>query len=449
MSGDRRSSRKGSNSFVGAAAPRSTASAGSSSAFNRNRARRCYGVIERLAKTAASAGPHSRNGTRIFQGSGKSLPGQAWVRRETPGRGSELVAPTSNSSFFGAKTSAVRREYEARDDHSEFAITHSTFCRFVEGKRFDCKVSLEGFLRTLSGAGRLLAANGATADKEGESQGQASLSATTASRRTSSVEDGSWGTVGTARWGARGLRRASSQFAHDVLPTKRLPGDPWTTTAAHSRGRTCTMVGQTHIGVARSSLSTSTAARRGGGGGCSARSSGVAGYASSRSGTSATPRSAASSGGFLNTPRGGISGPRGCGFVAEALLSFDLNGSGTLSSIELISAANHVTGLPIRQEWGEVLAKRFVAGTQGVENKRGASCIGSGGGSGGGGGGGVRWLGGSEEGGKNSRLDVAALVKFLRPKRFSLSVMTPFGTSSNAMWAPRRISPYHMLGTVG
>lgn len=408
-------------------------SADSSSASNRDRARRCYGVIERLEKAAASASPYSRNGEKVLQGGSSSHPRQAWVQLDTPGRASqapghnaELVAPTASSPVSGAKASAVQGEYGARGDDSGIAITHSAFCRFVEGKKFNCRVSLEGFLRTLSGTGRLLAAHGAATEEKGAateekgaSQGQKPFSATTARRRISPVEGGS---------GAGAV--STSQFAPGVLPTKRFTADSSIATAANSRGRPSSMAAQAQIGVTRSSLSARTAARGDGGGGSSARSSGAAGYPSSRSGTSATPRGAAdNSGGFLDTPRGSVSGPRGGGFVAEALFSFDVNGSGTLSSEEFISAANRVTGLPVRQEWGDVLAKRFAAGIHGVEKRVGASCTGSGGGSGGGGGG-VRWLGATEEGGNNSRLDISALVDFLRPKSFSLSVMTPFGKIS-------------------
>lgn len=385
----------------------------------------------------------------MFQGGRSSRPGQAWVPPDKPGTGSETpsrnaelaVARAANGSLFGAKASATRREREARGDNGseKIAVTRSTFCRFVEGKRFDCSVSIEGFLRTLSGTGRLLTTHGgggtaaAAEEEEGTPLGQVPFCATTARRGIPSAEERPSGSVGAARWGARGLRRASSQFAHDLSPpTKRYStaDSPTTTTATHggSPGRTSPMtVAQTHVGVARSSLSAATAAGvRGAGGasgGSSARSRGAAGHPSSRSGTSATPRSAASSGGFLGTPRGGV---RGRGFVAEGLLSLHDSESGTMSSAEFISAANRVTGLPVRQEWAEVLATRFAAGAQEVYSKGGASRAGSVWGSGGG----VRWLGGGEEGKKSSRLDVVALVDFLRPKSFSLSVMTPFGKDS-------------------
>lgn len=435
-SGGRRSPRRGFSSLV---------RAGNSSASTRNRARRYYGVVERMAKTAGLTGSCQRNGKRTFQGGRSSHPRQEWAQPDTPSQDPELVAPADSRPFFDVKAIAVRRGQEARgSDSSEMAITQSTFCQFVEGKKFDCKASLEGFLRTLAGTGRLLPAHGAVAEGEGASQGRAPFYATTARRGMPSAEGGSPGTVGTARWGARGLRRASSQFAQGVLPTRRWSVDSSTTMAAHGRGRASTMTAQAHVVVATSSLPTTATARGGGGGygggGSSARSSALV---SSRLGTTATPRSGANTGGTLNTTRGGI---RVGGCVAAALLSFDVNGSGALSSAEFIRAANRVTGLPVRQEWGEVLAKRFARGRHGVENERGAPCAGGGGGSGGEG---VRWMGGGEEGDEGCRLDIAALVDFLRPRSFSLSVMTPFGKSSSAVWYGVGTSAHHTLGSRG
>lgn len=51
----------------------------------------------------------------------------------------------------------------------------------------------------------------------------------------------------------------------------------------------------------------------------------------------------------------------------------------------------------------------------------------------------MRWLGASGDGSNNnnsSEVDIAALVDFLRPKHFSLSVMTPFGKSARKRCCP-------------
>ena len=386
--GGRRSSRTGSFAFAEIPVPRSTLSEGkppppssfplrrSSCASDRDRARRFHGVIERLA-------------------------------------------------------SAARMQEARRDDgvSGEIGITRSTFCRFVEGKRFD-EGSLEGFLRALSRAGRLSApvsAIGAANEEASASHGQAMYSAATGRREISPVDSGApRATVGTARWGARGLRRASSQFANQVQPA---------TATAPSGGRRATTMAQARNEALRGPLSATAPARGVDGGRIgSSRSSRVGGHASSRSEASATSGGVAGSGRVvLATPRERLSGRRGSGFVEETLSAFDSNGSGTLSSAEFVSASNQATGLPIRQEWGEVLAARFAAG---VDNKGrelgagrgGGEGVGGGGRGGGGGEGRVRWLGESRDGNNgNRRLDIATLVDFLRPKHFSLSVMTPFG----------------------
>ncbi|CAN0087022.1 unnamed protein product, partial [Hapterophycus canaliculatus] len=253
-------------------------------------------------------------------------------------------------------------------------IALSTFCRFAEGKRFDGARSLEGFLRTLSSAGRLLtlaAEPGIVAKQARIIQDQTFFSAGMGRHNTSPTPEGARRTSSAARWGTRGLRRASSQFSHNT------PGS----------GPPAAMP----VGEKRTKIFAQ--AHRGGYGGVirSARSGGGERYPTSRSGGPA------------------VSGVRGGDVVAQALSSFDSEGSGTLSSAEFISAASQVAGLvsPMCQEWGDILTKRFA--------RRGGRS------------GGVRWLSEGVQENTNGRLDIAALVDFLRPKSFSLSVMTPFG----------------------
>ncbi|CBJ48655.1 hypothetical protein Esi_0046_0010 [Ectocarpus siliculosus] len=295
------------------------------------------------------------------------------------------------------------------------------FCRFVEGKKFDGQESLEGFLRTLSRAGRsevpVAAGGGAAAHNErpAYAHDRAYSSDLMERRQRMSVEGGAWETVGSARWGARGLRRASTQFTHNTSPPNHSDLVPSTTKT--SVGRRATVLPQAHGGVAVkkrfSGVTGTVETHRSADVGTSARSTGGGLHLStSRSRNSTLKWEVASSGGELKTPTRDRSGPRGGGFVVRALSSVDGNGSGTLSPAEFVSAASKVAGLDmqIEQEWGDVLATKFAATTH-----RGEA------------GGGVRWLGGSGEGTDTHALDIAALDDFLRPKHFSLSVMTPFG----------------------
>lgn len=427
---NRRSSRTGAISCAGTAVPRSTSFGGAptaSSSFHesscisiRSRTRRLYGVIERLARTSADSCP--TKGEDFREEDGGRIVGdnryryrerqQVWVLkgdcsrartgRESTSRKQRAVtaatAVTRPSS--DSKPSTLRSGSIARDDVGEVLITLSAFCRFVEGKKFDPEGTLEGFLWTLSRAGRqqesLSTSSAAAREDSGKTQGQVSSSATTGKHFVSRVVDGTWGTAGTARWGTQGVRRGSSQFANSALAAKHQ-GYDWVAT---SRGY--------------NSARSSTGGERGGG----------AGYLSSRSGSSRTP------GGGTDTPTDGFSGPRGGTFLALALSSFDVDGSVTLSSAELISAASQVAGHSLRQEWGDVLVTRFAAGRkEKQEIGERASCM-RGICDPGEGRGGVRWLEAGLDTGSNSRkLDVASLVDFLRPKIFSLSIMTPFGKS--------------------
>lgn len=455
---DRRSSRTGSVSFAGEAVPRSTslewvpsASSsfhGSSCAFNHNRTRRLYGVIERLAKTAGDScltkgeSFGERDGKRFVRDNRyRHGEQQGWVQqgdcnRTRTSRGSApreqkdvTVAAAVLRPPSGSEPSTFRSGREARDDVGEIFITLSTFCRFVEGNKFGS--CLEGCLRALSRAGRqpesLSVCAVAIREDSGETRDQASFSASTERRRMSRIVDGARGRTGTVGWGRRGGRRGSLQLANNTLAAKDKAHN-WVATSSLSRDATKTSA-RPGTGVGCSSSARSSSRGGGGAGG---------GYLSSSSGSSTT------SGGFTDAPRDAISGRRGGSFVALALFSVDVNGSGTLSSAEFVSAASKVTHQSVRQEWGDVLVTRFAAGIHEKEGiGEGASCTRGSGYRGGGGG--VRWLGaGMDRRSNSSRLDVAALVDFLRPISFSLSVMTPFGEIGyNAVYPPYRAPPQY------
>lgn len=349
--------------------------------------------------------------------------GPLWADRVSEQTAAVLAPPAVNSSYSGG-TPTTRRLDGLREDVGETLITLSMFCRFVEGKKFDGQESLEGFLRTLSRAGRsevpVAAGGGAAAHNERPpyAHDRAYSSDLMERRQKMSVEGGAWETVGSARWGARGLRRASTQFTHNMPPPNHSDLVPSTTKT--SVGRRATVLPQAHGGVAvRKSflgVTGTVETHRSADVGTSARSTGGGLHlSSSRSRNSTIKWEVASSGGEPKMPTRDRSGPRGGGFVVRALSSFDGNGSGTLSSAEFVPAASKVAGLDmhIEQEWGDVLATKFAATTH-----RGEA------------GGGVRWLGGSGKGTDTHRLDIAVLADFLRPKHFSLSVMTPFGESS-------------------
>ncbi|CAM9253734.1 unnamed protein product, partial [Ectocarpus fasciculatus] len=430
-----RSARRSTTSSIGAAGPRSTTSGDiatlSSFSSGRSRIRQVSSVIYRFARTAtvAASSPAQESEKKGTRGSGRHEQ-PLWAcqshsgRRQT-GRGSEqaaaLVAPPVVNSCYSGGALTTRRLDDAREDIGETRITRSVFCRFVEGKKFDGQESLEGFLRTLSRAGRsevpVAAGGGATAHSEPppHAHDRAYSSDLTERRQKMRVEGGAWETVGSARWGARGLRRASTQFTHSTSPPNHADLIP--SMAKTSVGRRATVLAQAHGGVAVHKgflgVAGTVETHRSAEVGTSARSTGGGLHLpSSRSRNSTIKSNVASSGGEPKTPTGDRSGPRGGGFVARALSSFDSNGSGTLSSEEFVSAASKAAGLDMQigQEWGDVLATKFAAATN-----RGEAA------------GGVRWLGGSGDGTDTHRLDIAALADFLRPKHFSLSVMTPFG----------------------
>lgn len=349
--------------------------------------------------------------------------GRLWTDRVSEQTAALVAPPAVNSSCSGGART-VRRLDDPREDIGKILITPSMFCRFVEGKKFDGQESLEGFLRTLSRAGRsevpVAAGGGAAAHNERppHAHDRAHSFDLMERRQQLSLDGGAWETVGSARWGARGLRRASTQFTYNTSPPKHSDSVPSTTKT--SVGRRATVLAQAHGGVAvkKSLLGVTGTAEthRSAEVGTSATST-AGGFhlSSSRSRNSTIMWDVASSGGERKTPTGDRSDQRGGGFVARALSSFDGDGSGTMSSAEFVSAASKVAGLdmPIEQEWGDVLATKFAATTRSGEAA-----------------GGVRWLGGSGEGTDTHRLDIATLADFLRPKQFSLSVMTPFGESS-------------------
>ncbi|CAM9453159.1 unnamed protein product, partial [Ectocarpus sp. 12 AP-2014] len=423
---------------IGATAPQSTASGDiatllswSSTSSGRSRIRQVFSVIYRFARTAAvtASSPTQEREKKDIRGSGRheqpmrvcqGHSGPLWADRVSEQTAVVLAPPAVNSSYSGGAPTN-RRLDGLREDVGETPITLSMFCRFVEGKKFDGQESLEGFLRTLSRAGRselpVAAGRGAAAHNERPpyAHDRAYSSDLMERRQKMSVEGGAWETVGSARWGARGLRRASTQFTHNTSPPNHSDLVPSTTKT--SVGRRETVLPQAHGGVAVKKrflgVTGTVETHRSADVGTSARGTGGGLHlSSSRSRNSTIKWEVAGSGGEPKTPTRYRSGPRGGGFVVRALSSFDGNGSGTLSSAEFVSAASKVAGLgmQIEQEWGDVLATKFAATTRRREVGRG-----------------VRWLGGSGEGADTHRLDIAALADFLRPKHFSLSVMTPFG----------------------
>ncbi|CAM9523010.1 unnamed protein product, partial [Scytosiphon promiscuus] len=388
-----------------------------SCALARSRIRRVRGVIERLARAAAAAASfptkseNNRNAggdfghEQHYRGQHEAARRTSTAKEEEPrGRTQPVGAPPVRHPSSRAQASTAQRGDDEADSCGRSLITLSKFCRFMEGKKFDGAGSLEGFLRTLSRAGRSLppaAESDTVAQRARFVPDQASYTTETGRRNALPVEEGARGTTSTARWGTRGVRRASSQFNHRASLTNR------------SRFDSAAAV----IAVGEKSAEMIARVRQDGCGDI---------RNSARSGGREEPYSTPPSGGLA------LSGRRGGDFLAQALSSFDSDGSLTLSAGELISAASQVAGLvtPMRQEWGDVLTKRFARGAkEGVGLGGGAaSCRrGCSGPAGGGRAGSVRWLGQDVEGSANSRLDIATLVDFLRPKAFSLSVMTPFG----------------------
>ncbi|CAM9782687.1 unnamed protein product, partial [Ectocarpus sp. 13 AM-2016] len=422
---------------IGATAQQSTASGDvatllswSSTSSGRSRIRQVFSAIYRFARTAevTASSPTQEREKKDIRGSGRheqpmrvcqGHSGPLWTDRVSEQTAAVLAPPAVNTSYSGG--APINRRLDGmREDVGETPITLSMFCRFVEGKKFDGQESLEGFLRTLSRAGRsevpVAAGGGVAAHNERPSyaQDRACSSDLMERRQKMSVEGGEWETMGSARWGARGLRRASTQFTHNTSSPNHSDLVPSTTKTRD--GRRAKVLPQERSGVAVNKLfmgiTGAVETHRSADVGTSARSTGVRLHLSLRSRNPTVKWDVASSGGEPKTPTRCRFGPRGGGFVLRALSSFDGNGSGTLSSADFVSAASKVAGvdMQIEQEWGDVLATKFAATTHRREV-----------------GGGVRWLGESEEGTGTRRLDIAALADFLRPKHFSLSVMTPFG----------------------
>lgn len=393
--------------------------------------RRIDAVIDRVAMAAAAAAvTHSPwtsgRGTRVdgcgIRGGATDVVGSVASDRGGSGRRhrrDHLEAPT----VLPCTDSSTSRRRTA----SAGELSLATCCRFVEGKKFGPRSSLEGFLRSLSSAGRPTAgtAYSYTSAKAPtrETAGRASCgtpptgaadaySARRAGGRIS-VGDDAWGTAGTARWGARGLRRSSMQFVQTGTARDRdcLPGRRGTTPAA--RG------GHPHSTRDGSPTSRSGRSRDGNGA--------AAGHAGCVSATSRTTTPGESGDWLLSdsTPRQAtVRGfprrdPRGAGFAIDALLSFDPEGSGTLSRTQLMSAAGQATGIPARPEWAEALVERFQAG---AASAGGGAALRRG----------VRWMNGGGGLGDGGRvIDVSVFGEFLRPKYFDLSVMTPFGELEN------------------
>lgn len=395
-----------------------------------SRARRFHGVIERLARmatTTASSPPKnledSRNARGIV-GHGEhirlrqGIPGWVLTARGEEPRGRALALDENfvRHSSFSVETSTVRRDHEENGSRGHTFITLSTLCRFTEGKRFDGACSLEGFLRTLSRAGRSnapLAEPDVVARQTCFIQDQAPFSAETRRLKMLPIEEGAWGMASMAQWGTRGVRRASSQFSHKAAAAAPTNASDFESVAAMPVGeKKISMLPQARWDAFGGMRNSARSGVGGGGGGER--------YPTSRSGGPA-----------LSCARGGD-------FLAQALSSFDdSDGSGTLSSTELVCAASQIAGpaTPMRREWGHILTERFAKraakGGVGLGGDRASCTLGSTGpGRAGGKARGVRWLGEGVEGQANGRLDIDALVDYLRPKAFSLSVMTPFGKCS-------------------
>lgn len=393
--------------------------------------RRIDAVIDRVATAAAAVTPSpwtSGGGTRVdgrgIRGGATDVIGSVasdWGGSGRRYRRDHLEAPTlipcTDSSTFG------RRRASAGE------LSLATCCRFVEGKRFGPRSSLEGFLRALSSAGRPTAGTAyfytpakvpARETAGGASCGTPPMGATNAypvgrPGGRISVGDGAWGTAGTARWGARGLRRSSMQFVRTGTARDRdcVPGKRGTTPAA--RG------GYPHSTRGGSPTSRSGRSRDGDGA--------AAGHAGCMSATARTTTPGESGDWPLSDSAPGQAtargfprrDPRGAGSAIDALLSFDPEGSGTLSRAQLMSAAGQATGIPARPEWAEALVERFEAC---AASAGGGAALRRG----------VRWMsggGGGALGGGERVIDVIAFGEFLRPKYFELSVMTPFGELEN------------------